>query len=360
VSRSWRAVGAESIRVAAATRVTSGLVLLLAATVPALILGTAGLSIESQGAILRRVDEAGARIVTLVTVGGEDAVIPASTVERAAGLEGVDWVLGLGPVGDVRNRQPAGGPTPVRAYRAVGAPVRFAGTDTPGGAFISALSAERLGLAGAYSVLDPGAVPVVGWFVAQEPVTALNAFVLVPSGDPRLPLERVIVSVTDVGWVERVADMLHALAGIDASDRTTVERGAALLAAREAVRDEVVQRDRLLVVALLAVAVAVGCVVVFAGTIAARRDFGRRRALGATRTQLTMLVIGATLWPALAGSATGTIAGALYLASRLGQAPAWQFPLSIAALTVLGLVAASATPAVVAASRDPLRVLRVP
>ena len=150
------------------------------------------------------------------------------------------------------------------------------------------------------------------------------------------------------------------MVGSDASATSTVERSPALLDAREAVREEIVQRDRLLMIALLGLAMTLASVVVFAGTLAARRDFGRRRALGATQGQLTLLVVLATVWPAVVGTATGLALGSVYLASRLGHLPDWQFPVSVAVLAVLALIAASPLPAAIAATRDPLRVVRVP
>lgn len=355
--RSWLAVASESARVAVASRVVSGLVVLLALAVPLVALGTTGLNIEAQSAILQRVDEIGARTMSIVSSG--EAVIPSEAVDRIARLEGVAWVVGLGPVFDAHNRQPGGEPTPVRSYRAVAAPVRFSGANSRHGAFVSSSSARRVGLGGAYSVLEPGTVPVVGWFTAEEPLHSLEAFILIPSDDRRLRLERIIVAVQDVGWVDLVAGSLDSMVGSDAAASITVERSPALLAAREAVRDEVTRRDRELVVALLVVAMALASAVVFAGTVAGRRDFGRRRALGATQGQLMVLVMLSTLWPALVGTVLGTGAGCLYLGSRLGHPPVLEFPLSIAILSVLGLVAASALPAAVAATRDPLRVLRV-
>lgn len=357
--RSWLPLIAESARVTWTTRVVSGLVLLLALAVPATVLGVAGLNIEAQAAILRRVDEIGARTMTIVSTGSELA-LRATAVERIARLDGVAWVVGLGPVFDVRTRRPGGGPTPVRGYQAVGAPVTFSGSTASGGAFLSATSAQRVGLAGAYSVLDPGSLRVVGWFEAAPPLESLEAFILVPSDDDALRLERIIVAVEDVGWVESVAASLPSMIGAEARQTTSIERSPALLEARAAVRDEVSRRDRVVVLALLGVAMALVSMVVFAGTVAARRDFGRRRALGATRGQLTVLVMLGTLWPALVGSLMGTAAGWLYLGSRLGYLPDWQFPLAVGTLAVLTIVIASALPAAVAATRDPLRVLRVP
>jgi hypothetical protein len=112
---------AESVRVAWSTRVVSGLVFILGLAVPASVLGVTGLNIEAQAAILARVDDVGARTLTIVS-SSAGPVIPSSAVERIVRLDGVAWVVGLGPVFDVRTRRTAGGPTPVRANRAAGAP----------------------------------------------------------------------------------------------------------------------------------------------------------------------------------------------------------------------------------------------
>lgn len=359
VNRSWWRLAPESARIASTTRVVSGLVFILAMIVPALVLATAGRSVESQTAIIGRIDETGATIMTLVATGPE-AVIPAAAVERIARLSGVKWVVGLGPVYDVRTRGRGGGPTPARAYRAVRAPVRFGAGGSGTGAFVSEASAARVGLAGAYSVLDPGAIPVVGWFEADDPLGDLNSFVLTPSLDDNLALDRIIVAASDAGWVDAIADNLASMAGLGTSTGVTVERSQSLLDARAAVSDEVARRDRELVVAILAAATALASIVVFTGTIAGRRDFGRRRALGASQRQLTILVMLTTLWPSLIGAIFGTAAGSAYLGSMLGHPPDLRFPVSVGILTVIALVCSSALPAAVAATRDPLRVLRVP
>jgi putative ABC transport system permease protein len=126
------------------------------------------------------------------------------------------------------------------------------------------------------------------------------------------------------------------------------------------VSDEISARDRLLVLALLGAAMVLACLVVFAGTIGSRRDFGRRRALGATRGQLTLLVMAAMFWPALLGAAAGVLARWAYLGSQLGHVADPRIPTAVGVLVVLGLTAISALPAIHAATRDPLRVLRVP
>ena len=359
MNRSWWRLGPESARIASTTRVVSGLVLILAIVVPALVLATAGRSVESQAAIIGRIDQSGTTVMTLVAT-GPTAVIPATAVDRIAALSGVAWVVGLGPVSDVRIRGTGGSPTPARAYRAVRAPVRFGANPSGQGAFVSEASAARVGVAGAYSLLDPGATPIVGWFEADDPLGDLNSFVLIPSTDDNLILDRIIVAATDAGWVDAIAGNLASLAGLGTSTAVTVERSQSLLDARGAVADEVARRDRESVLVILAAATALACVVVFTGTIAGRRDFGRRRALGASQRQLTILVMLTTLWPSLIGAVVGTALGSVYLGSLLGHSPDWRFPVSVGVLTVIALVLSSAPPAAVAATRDPLRVLRVP
>ena len=159
----------------------------------------------------------------ITIVAGDKVAIPSSAVERIARLAGVDWVIGLGPVFDARSRQPGGLPTPVRAYRAVEAPVEFGSQFGKSGAFVSAASAQRLGLAGAYSIIEPGGIPVVGWFRADEPLHALEAFILVPSTDDRLGLERIIIAVDEAGWVDVVAGHLAPMVGTDAGGPMSVE-----------------------------------------------------------------------------------------------------------------------------------------
>jgi putative ABC transport system permease protein len=225
---------------------------------------------------------------------------------------------------------------------------------------VSETSAGRLGVGGAYGGLSPDGAAVVGWFRASPPLQALEAFVLVPSSDDALRLERIIVATDDVGWVDLSTEHLDALIGSDAADAATVEGSSALVAARDAIRDEVARRDRVLVLALMVSAMGLACVVVFAGTVAGRRDHGRRRALGATRAQLIALVMAATIWPACSGAALGCLAGLAYLDAQVGHLVDPTFAAAVGVLTVLAFTLASALPAVHASTRDPLRVLRVP
>ncbi len=358
MNRGWISLCFESARVARALSVVSGLIFLLSLAVPAATLMLAGRNLETEAQLLARVDDAGARILTIVSTGGGPA-IPPSAVTRIAGLDGVAWVVGLGPAFDVR-MPVAGRPAPARTIYAAGAPVAFSATASTAGAYISKASASRLGIDGAYGQVEPGSLEIVGWFRADYPLQELNSFVLIPGKSGDTKLDRVVVAVRDVGWTDLVARALPAMIGKAADHDSTIETSEQLLAAREAVGGEVSRQDRELVVALLLGAIGLGCLVVFAGTLTSRRDFGRRRALGASAAQLVSLVLMSTLWPTILGAVVGTLLGSGYLTLALGSLPSWRFPCSIAILTVMGLTASAAIPAAVAATRDPLRVLRVP
>lgn len=347
---------AEAARVAWATRSVTALVMILSFLVPASALAVAGRNVEGQAAVLGRLDDAGSRILTVIA-GTSGPGLPVAAVDRIASLEGVDWVLGLGPSRDVRAGDGAG-PVPMRAVRSVRAPVVLNADGRPG-ALLSERSARQLGLDGAYGWLAPANTPVVGWFHADYPVDALNAFAILPDGGEQA-LERIIVAVSDAGWVEPTAGHVRALVGGPAGTSASVEWSQDLLAARTAVQDEVARRDRMLVVGLLSLAAVMAGTVVFTWTLSARRDFGRRRALGASRSQLVVLVVAATALPALAGALLGSLAGWVYLSAQVGGASNPTFALAVGVLSVLACCGAAVPPAVLSATRDPLRVLRVP
>lgn len=86
-----------------------------------------------------------------------------------------------------------------------------------------------------------------------------------------------------------------------------------------------------------------------------RREFGRRRALGARRTQLVLLVVAQT---ALTGG-VGASAGAL-LGARVTEGVSLSFMLAVAVLSTAASALAAVVPATAAARRDPVAVLRQP
>ncbi|MEO6628891.1 MAG: FtsX-like permease family protein [Aquihabitans sp.] len=353
---------AESLRIAVSSRIQSALVAVMCMIVPLLVIGVAGLGVDAQEALLGRLDSVGARVIVVTSAGGQ-STIPLEAIGRLEALSHVAWVAGLGPVTDVHLAGHGPGPSaPSRLFVGGRAPVSFGG-NTPG-AYVSRDSAARLGVTGVYGSLRPGELPIVGWFSAESPLQELRAFVLLrPTVDPSdsmVLLDRVFVATEDAAYVSAVRTAIPGVIGTSAAANAQIEENGALQAARAAVLDEIVHQSRVFVMAALAALVILSGSVVFMGTLVARKDFGRRRALGASRLQLTILVIFTTAWASLLGAVVGAVAGWAYLATQLGHLPDPRFAIAIAWLTAVITIGAAALPALIAASRDPLRVLRVP
>ena len=100
-------------------------------------------------------------------------------------------------------------------------------------------------------------------------------------------------------------------------------------------------------------------VIALADTLGRRREIGRRRALGITRSGLLLLTAARALIPAGAGVTLGGATGWL-LAARLGTAPPPDFVIGVAVLAIVGTALFTAVPAAIAAGQDPVRILRTP
>lgn len=91
-----------------------------------------------------------------------------------------------------------------------------------------------------------------------------------------------------------------------------------------------------------------------------RRDFGRKRALGASRVQLVVMVLMQILVPSLLGCTMGAVSGWLAVFVVEGGRPSATFGVSVVVLGILATIAAALIPALLAAYRDPVLALRVP
>lgn len=91
-----------------------------------------------------------------------------------------------------------------------------------------------------------------------------------------------------------------------------------------------------------------------------RKDFGRRRALGASRGYIITLLVAQTTLLALVGIAVGHLA-ATALALGLGDPiPGIAFTAAVSILALVAAVLASLVPAITASRREPIRELRTP
>jgi putative ABC transport system permease protein len=87
---------------------------------------------------------------------------------------------------------------------------------------------------------------------------------------------------------------------------------------------------------------------------------GRRRALGSSRSALTVLLLLAVGLPTVIGTGLGAAVGLGTLSLIGSSPPATAFTLSACWLVVMSAVAATVVPVIRAAWSDPVAILRVP
>ncbi|MFC5999425.1 FtsX-like permease family protein [Quadrisphaera sp. GCM10027208] len=358
-----RLLGAAA-RIATSQRVLSLAIGLISAGVVVTTLATAGRVVSAERAVLERIDDADVTVIQVVDDEG-GAGLDAVTVRRLESMSTVAWVVGLGPVEDVR---PSGlpGAEPVPARYVVGSSPALRLPPDSGfrpQAVVGDASRDRLGLvdsSGAVDLTSGVQLPVVGTFTASPPLSSLRELVLIVEPSWTGPLRRIHVQVRNPEDVLVTAEAVQAVLGDGDNAAARVEVAQDLALVRAAVQGELGGTGRATVLQTLAAGLLLATLTIFAGLQGRRRDFGRRRALGATRVQLTGVVVLHVLLAAVPGALLGAVGGSVAVVALSGSGPGWQYPVAVALLTVAAMVLAAALPAVTAAWRDPVAALRVP
>jgi putative ABC transport system permease protein len=340
---------------------------LIVGAVCGVILSTTGQTVQAEQQVLSRIDEAGTRSVTITDTNGAAGIRP-DAVSRISRISGVEWVIGLGPAQDVRAAGiPAGNPTAVRAlYGNLPDVITSDRWDQNSGTVLIGPVAQRtLGLevpAGGVTTGDGADLAVVGGFIAGDPLGFLNRSALTvadPAGpDPVVRSIHILaVSPEDVAKTAEAALLM-----LDAADPTSigVETSATLAGIRAAVQGELGEYGRQLVTLILAVGLILVALNLYGSVTVRRRDFGRRRALGASRTTIITLITTQTMVVALIGATLGTLIGGALVWRWTNTPPDLPFSVAIATLAILTAALAAIPPALIAAYRDPVRILRVP
>ena len=353
----------ESIRVARSQPVVGAVVALITAAMVVVTVLTAGATLVERRAVEELVDQAGARTFSLIDTDGSSG-IPLGARDRIEALGGVEHVLALGPIIDGRNHWLAfAEPVPLRRVAGSFPGLSWSGPAAPWAvAAVDARAASRLGLAVASGSIDvvggSEQIPVAATYTAPG-VTELAGLVLVRDPAWTGPVRLLLVRASRAEDVAGLAEAARAVSGAARPGSVRVELPAQLNEARAAISAQLRSTGRRSVLVALVVGALLTAVTVSAGVSSRRRDFGRRRALGASRSQLVRLVVGQTVTAALVGSVIGGIAGAVYLGGTAGT----EGVVYSAAVTTVALAAAALgalLPAWLAARRDPLRALRVP
>lgn len=345
----------------------SRLIALIVAGTVLVILGTTGQTASAENAVLGRIDEAGTRTI-IVTDGDGGGGLDAGTVRRVAALSTAQWAVGLGPATDSRNVAvgPGAMPVPLRfIYGDIAAVQQVIAARLPAGqALVGSAAQSTLGLSrpfGAVMTDDRRELAVVGRFDSASPLDDLDEGLLAgPPEQQKGPVRRIVVlakTPSDVGRLTAaVAEVLDPIE----QQSITIQTPTALSDIRAAVQGELGRYGRGLVLAVLLAGLVLVAVTVNGAVVARRRDLGRRRALGASRMTLVALLVVQAWLLSSAGAAIGALVGLLSVGYVTGVTPPLSFTLATAFLAALSGTVAAVGPALIAAYRDPVAVLRQP
>lgn len=337
----------------------------IAACVVGVIVSTTGQTVAIERDVLSRIDEAGVRTIIVEDTSGA-AGIPPAAVERINALTGIDWAVGFGIASDVRVAGLEGGTAvPIRGlYGSLPPMVTMTPWDVTAGTALAGVAAlDALGLATAAGTVQPvarGSLPlgVVGWLDAEPPLDFLDRGLLT-APKPDEIVVRIIVLVDAAEGVPGLIPAIRAVLDPRDSEAVVIRSSDDLVAVREAVRGELGTWGRNLVTLVLGAGLVLTALNMLGVVATRRRDFGRRRALGASRLDIMALVTIQTVATAAVGAMVGAVVGALVVLETLGVPSPPEFNLAVAILAVIATAVAAAPPALLAAYRDPVRILRV-
>lgn len=353
----------EALASAVAARASSALVMVVATAMCLAAILTAGQAEASRSSIHQQLTSDTSRLLSVSAQGGAGFVNPA-TVGVIRSLDSTEVVLARAPATDVVNAATGSGGPIVPLWEVHGdltsAVTLVSGRwPHPGEAVISQAAREVFGLAGDTGAAQLGQgrqIPIVGTFRAEPAFATFEAGILAVA-DEFTPLTSVDVLASSLADVE--AAQTGTLEVLSPRDPQQVAVDSPLSEARTAMAldAQLARTSRMLLVTVLGIGLLLIGAVVLADVLIRARDLGRRRTLGITRTDLVVLVslrAGAAAIPGVAVAVAATLA----LGQDLVDVSA-RVAVPIGLLTLDAVLLAAIPPALLAAYRDPVRVMRV-
>lgn len=358
----------EALAAARSQPVATVLTIAMVAGMCVAALLTTGRTVAAEQAALAHIDAAGTRSV--IVRADPSAGLTVAVLDRLRTVAGIEALAGFGPIVDGRNAAVPGAPkVAVRTYYDPRGdfPVMSGSDAFPEERAVASPAATRaLGLrdgTGAVLLDDGRVIVVAGQVDVPAHLKFLDPLVLIGSpieGDRSAPLALLVVLARSPGEVAAVEQAVLGLLGPVDREGVTVETSAELAAIRAAVSGELGGYGRGTVLVILAVAALLVAVNLLGLVTMRRKDFGRRRALGASQALIVGLVLAQVTLLAAAGAGVGTGVCLLGLLVAGEPIPGVAFTAAVAVAAVLTAALAAVVPAVIAARRDPLHELRVP
>ncbi len=353
---------------ARAQKVPTVLVALIVAATCATTLLTVGRAAAAETEVAATLESAGSRHL-VITDAKTQGFLSATVVAQAVTLSGVERAVGLTAAVDAVNARIGDGGERVPTWLLVGdvpsaAELVSGRWPHPGEALVSASARRLLGLdepVGAVATIGSrgrAIYPIVGEFRAKSPYADIADGVLVAAPSNTTAWRLDVVTTTAAEIPETQDALLTLLHRMDPSD-VEIESPQELAAVQADVLGNLARYNRSLALLVLGAGAVLTAIVTLADVLLHRAEIGRRRALGAARWVIIVLLVLRAAIGAVLGVVFGAIAATL-LVARLGQRPDWRFTAATAVLSLLAGALATMVPAVGASRQDPVRVLRIP
>lgn len=360
------AIVREALASARSQYVSSALTILMIAGMLLAVMLTTGRTVGAEQQVLQSIDSSGSRSITVRAENG--AGVRTDVLDRIQMISGIEWAAGFSSAEDGTNALlPGTARVPVRhiygtRLARLGIPERPALED--GAAYASERALKELGFTAPSGgmVLNSGAeLGVVGEIAVPDFLMDLEPLVVVPgalSEDHTINILIVIAQAPEL--VAPVSATLKSVLAADDPSKVTIRTSEALATLRSIVQGQLNSFSRGLVLALMALTGVLVMVILYGLVMMRRKDFGRRRALGASRSMIISLLLLQTSALAFLGIVIGAGVAALFLVISGDPLPPPAFVGAIGILTFLTAILAALVPAVIASRREPIKELRVP
>jgi putative ABC transport system permease protein len=363
----WRAVGREALATAWAQPVASIVTIVIVAGMCATVLLTTGRTVGAEQAVLSSIDSAGTR--SIVVRAEADAGLDQSVLDRIAAIDGIEWAGAFSAATDVRNAAiPGGTRVPVRLswgddMTALGVPADRALPDKS--AYASAAALEQLGMpdaTGGVETTSGADYAVMGQIEVPDYLAFLEPMIVVPQerSDAVSPVGVLVVIAETPDLVGPVSSAVLSVLAVDDPTKVKVSTSESLATLRGLIQGQLGSFGRNLVIVIFGLTAVLVAAILYGLVMLRRKDFGRRRALGASQGLIVGLLLTQMAALSAVGAVIGSVAAAIGLAATGDPLPGLDFFVAVSVLAIAVGTVAALLPALAAARRDPLRELRVP
>lgn len=364
IPRAGSGLVAEAIRSARSQPVVSMVAVLMVVGLCVTVLQTTGRAVGAQQSILTTIDSAGTR--SIVVQADPTAGLTSDLLTAMDTVTGVSWSAALGPVADASNAAIIGGArVPIRTIWSSDLS-RVSGDRPPPylGAWGTPEAMRALGLLdGAGEVVDSAGVShaVVGAVAGYEPLDFLQPVLFEPD-EPETPgdVTLIVVVASSPAAVAPVAEAVRSLLPVDDPTQVSITTSEDLAAVRGLVDGQLDEYGGGVVVASFLSISGLLAAVLYGTVLLRRKDFGRRRALGASQRFIVALLTLQTTLLGLLGSLIGCAVSLVSLTASQDPLPSPSFFVAVGVLATAVSTVSALAPAVAAARREPLHELRVP